>query len=248
MKFIQHYSGSAGNFYEIVSVSGKRLLIDPGIKWKKIQRALSYDLSKIEACLCDHEHSDHSISIKDVLRAGIDVYASEGTLEETGVFYQRRSRVVSDKSLVRLPSFEVFCFDVNHDAKEPLGFIVREKDTNEYLLFATDTSHIVQRFVYPFSIIAIECSYSKEILRDRVDRQDINEALAKRLLTSHMEKDTAKKYIQDFCDLSKCREIHLLHMSGDNLNKSETRKEFESEFFIKTIVAEIHGCLCTKVQ
>lgn len=245
MIFQQLHSSSKGNLYIVTATNGKRLMLECGVKWKRLQNALKYNLKGIEACFVTHEHADHSVAAKDVLKAGVEVCASRGTLEALGIELGRRVNTVADKTLLRYPTFEVFCFDVNHDAKEPLGYIVREKETNEYLLFVTDSSHIVQRFPYQFSIIAIECSYDKAILQDRVDRQDINESLAKRLLASHMEKETAKRYIQYFCDLSKCREVHLLHMSGDNLDKGKTRQEFESEFFIKTIIMGRHGCLFT---
>lgn len=241
MIFQQLHSSSSGSLYTVTATNGKRLLLECGVKWKRLQNTLKYDLSGFEACFITHEHKDHSAAIQDVLRAGIEVCASAGTLEALSAQPGRKVNVVADKTLLRYPTFEVFCFDVNHDSKKPLGYIVREKDTNEYLLFVTDTSHIIQRFVYPFSIIAIECSYDKEILQDRVDRQDINEALAKRLLMSHTEKQTAIKYLMESCDLSKCREIHLLHCSGDNLDKEQTRKEIESMTFIKTIIKG-HGC------
>ena len=73
-------------------------------------------------------------------------------------------------------------------------------------------------------------------MQDRVDRQDINETLAKRLLLSHMEKENTKRYLREFCDLSCCRQIHLLHCSRDNIDAEAVRKEFEDEFFIETII------------
>ncbi len=56
MIFRQHYSGSSGNLYEIVANSGARLLIEAGVTWKKLQKALDYNLSNIEACLISHGH------------------------------------------------------------------------------------------------------------------------------------------------------------------------------------------------
>ncbi|MCK5127221.1 MAG: hypothetical protein KAR42_13285, partial [candidate division Zixibacteria bacterium] len=103
-----------------------------------------------------------------------------------------------------------------------------------YMLFATDTAFIRQRFNTPFSIIAIECSYDKDVLQNRVESGDINETLAKRLLTSHMEKQVALKYLTDYCDLSKCREIHLLHLSRENIDKDKAKKDFERKLFIET--------------
>ena len=203
---------------------------------QKAQAALNYDLTNIVGALCSHEHADHSKAIRDVMKAGIDVYASEGTLSFLGWNLHRRAKTVEVSSPFRISEFEVMPFLINHDAAEPLGFVIRCDD--EYLLFATDTSHIKQRFNIKFNIIAIECSYNKEYLAKRVKEKTINEELAKRLLSSHMEEKEAMRYLAEFCDLSKCSEIHLLHMSADNINKDRIKTEFEKRFCIKTRIVE----------
>jgi len=239
MHFEQLYSSSSSNLHIVTANNGDRLMIECGTPWRKLQKALNYDLSGIEACLLSHSHADHSKAVKEVMRAGIDVYTSAGTKEACGIVENRRAKTIANKTLLRFKgSFGVLAFDTNHDAEQPLGFIIR--DGSEYLLFATDTSHIMQRFKVPFSIVSLECSYDKDILRERVETNDINESLAKRLLTSHQEKRVAMRYLKDFCDLTYCREIHLLHMSRDNIDIEKTRKEFEDEFFIPTKV--VHGC------
>jgi phosphoribosyl 1,2-cyclic phosphodiesterase len=239
MIFKAHYSSSSGNLYVVVAANGHRLLIECGVTWKKLQKALKYDLTNIEGCLLTHDHQDHAKAAEDVLQAGIDLYASEGTLLALGVEKHRRAHILRDKHLqdVSVP-FDVFPFAVHHDAKEPLGFIVHDRSSKpeENLLFVTDTSHITQRFGIAFDIIAISASYDKDVLSGRVERQEINETLAKRLLVSHTEWRVAKRYVKEFCNLSKCREIHLLHASADNLDKQAVRKDFEDSFFITTFI------------
>lgn len=236
MKLTQHYSSSSGNFYVVESSIGKRLLIECGIRWSRIQKALNFDLTHIECCLLSHSHKDHSHAIKEVMQAGIDIYSSEGTFESCGIHTHRKAHIVADKTLVRLPHFEILCFGVNHDANEPLGFIVRDLNSNEFLLFATDTSHIVQKFNLPFSIIAIECSFDKDLLRERVETGKINKELAKRLLSSHMEKSNTIKYISEHCNLTKCTQIHLLHLSSENIDAAKAKREVEEKFYIEVVI------------
>lgn len=205
-------------------------------------KKINHDLRGVEGCLLTHEHKDHSKSIDYILKAGIDVYASKGTLDFLGI-KNRRAKIVDNGCLIRLNGFQVYVFDTNHDAAEPLGCIVRAD--NEFLLFVTDTSHITQRFKYPFSIIAIECSYDKKILQHRVDTNDIHEEVAKRLLTSHLEKSETLRYLREFCDLSKCREINFLHCSGDNLDKRKTKEEFEKKLFIETKIVGMEANKCS---
>ncbi len=216
----------------VTTSSGIRLMIECGVRWAKLQKALKYNLRGFVGCLVSHEHKDHSRAVRDVMQAGIDVYASAGTLGALNYANERRAKVLLPDAGVTLgDSIRVFPFVTNHDAIEPFGFVIKADD--EYLLFATDTSHIRQRFLIPFSIIAIACSYDKDILQRQVDAGSINESVAKRLLTSHMEKRVAMRYLDTFCELSKCREIHLLHMSGDDINKAQTKKDFEEKFFIE---------------
>lgn len=244
MRFKQHFSGSKANMYEITANNGKRLLLECGVKWSVMMESLSYDLSNIEACLLSHEHKDHSKAVKDVIRAGINVYASWSTFDVLGLGNERRAMPLEgDRSIVVIADFWIRSFKINwenkppfHDAVDPLGFIV-ECD-GEYLFFATDAACVVSRFPYPFSIIAIECSYNGEYLAKRVQEKTINETLATRLLNSHFEEKDAMRYIDEFCDISKCREIHLLHMSADNINKERIKKEFEKAFFIETRIVE----------
>jgi len=235
MKLTQHYSSSRSNLYTVTADSGRRLLIECGVQWPKLQKALNYDLSGIEGCLLSHDHKDHSKAVVDVMRAGIDVYGSEETFFACGVIDNRRANAVIPKLLYEVGNgdFRFTAYASKHDAAGPLIYVVQ--CDGESLLFATDTSHIKQRFNYPFSIIAIECSYNINILQERVDAKTINETVAKRLLNSHMEKKTTMKYLSEFCDLSKCRQIHLLHLSGDNLDKKAAKKEFEKKFFVEVI-------------
>ena len=44
-------------------------------------------------------------------------------------------------------------------------------------------------------------------------------------------------YIEKFCDLSKCREINLLHCSGDNLDRQQVFDAFNERLFIEPRMA-----------
>lgn len=245
MKFTPHYSSSKGNFYEIVAANGSRLLIDPGVTWGKVQRALHYDLQGIEGCFVSHEHQDHCKAVQDVMRHAIDCYSSASTWEALDLAGARRAKIAENGVKVKLPSFHVLPFHVTHgDSPEPLGFVIREKATCEYLLFVTDYFCLKQEFDYhvrgertliPFSIIAIACNFDGYILRAGVDAGTIDEVVAKRLLNSHPSQESVKLYLNDHCNLDKCREIHLLHMSGSNISKQAARKYVAEGLFCKIL-------------
>lgn len=233
MNFEQYFSSSSGNLY-MLTANGQRLMIECGVPIRKLKKALDYDLSGIAGCLLTHNHHDHSKAIAGVMANAIDVYASKGTFEAVGVNGERRAKRIHPETLTEIGGFQVVAYPANHDAAEPLFFIIGH--SGEYMLFATDSSHLTQRFDMAFKIVAIECSYDEDVLRERVRVKDINEQVATRLLTSHMSKQNCIRYLDEYCDLSKCQQIHLLHCSGDNLDKRQAQREIKERFFIETVI------------
>jgi len=73
-------SGSSGNLYR-VDDGRTQVLLECGITFARIQKALSFKLSKIDGCLITHEHMDHAKAVKELLLRGTDCYMSKGTAE-----------------------------------------------------------------------------------------------------------------------------------------------------------------------
>ena len=71
-------TGSTGNCY-ILWHEGRALVLDAGVKAKRIVQAVGYDPSLIDACLITHEHGDHSLAVADLDTIGIPCYGTTGT-------------------------------------------------------------------------------------------------------------------------------------------------------------------------
>src|SRR5690606_13538662 len=105
------------------------------------------------------------MALNDVLRAGIDVYASKGTIESIGISHHRL-RPLEPRRAVRIGTWNVMPFETQHNAAEPFGFLMASK-TGEKVLFATDTYYIRYRF-RGLTHIMIECNYSRDVLDENV--------------------------------------------------------------------------------
>lgn len=204
MEFQSIASSSAGNAYS-VSDGQTMLLLECGLTYKKLQKLVGFELTKFSACLVSHCHSDHSKCVKELIQRGMVVYMSQGTaeaLETDGV------ELIEDRSQFNVGSFDIVPFTTFHDAKEPLGFLIKSRSDGDVLAFATDTVNL--RYKFPgLNILAIEANYDKNIL-ERCERMP--EKVRHRITNSHMEIDTLCDYLRSL-DLSQCREIHLLHLS-----------------------------------
>lgn len=77
-------SGSSGNCY-LVNINNTKILLECGLTFKKIQKDLGYRVSELDACLVTHEHMDHAKAVKDLMKAGINCYMTNGTAEALGV-------------------------------------------------------------------------------------------------------------------------------------------------------------------
>ena len=215
-------SSSKGNCY-ILRTKESTLILECGINYKEILNALKYDLSNVVGCLVTHEHLDHSKSMKDLMKSGIDVYASAGTFEANNIT-GHRVKLIEAKRSISVAGFSILPFDVQHDAKEPLGFLIYHPEFGK-LLFATDTYYIHYKFA-GLSHIMVECNYSAELLKDNLESGKLNPFMKKRLLASHFSLENVKKFLLAN-NLKNVESIMLMHLSDGNSNANNFKNEIE---------------------
>lgn len=215
-------SGSRGNCYHITDGSTP-LLLECGIPFREIQKGLHFRVSEVAGCLVSHEHKDHSKAVKDVVKAGIDCYMSQGTAGVLAVS-GHRINIIKAKQQFQLGSWAVLPFETQHDAAEPLGFLLANQ-YGEKLLYATDTYYIRYRF-RGLTHIAVECNYSMDILRANIEAGLVEPALKKRILKSHFSLEHVKEFLKAN-DLSQVKEIWLLHLSDRNSDAERFKREIQ---------------------
>lgn len=208
MEFNPIASSSAGNLYT-VSSGGTRLMLECGLRWRDLQKRLGYDVTSFDGCLVTHEHSDHSRSMRELISRGVKVYTSAGTANALDLGGQ--CEILRPKQRYRIGCIDVMPFSVFHDAAEPLGFLLRDKD--DLLLFATDTCSIPV-LVDGVTIAAIECNHAVDLFApDAADWE-------KRARRSHMSIDSFCDYL-DKLDRSRMKQIYLLHMSDRHAREDD---------------------------
>ena len=215
-------TGSTGNCYQITD-GHSSLLLEAGITFKQIQRALNFKTSNIAGVLVSHEHKDHSKAVKDVADRGLDVYMSTGTKGALGIEHHR-IRTLTNKQAIKVGTWTVLPFDLQHDAAEPFGFLIANQDDDK-LLFATDTYYIKYKFS-GLTHLMIECNYSQEILNENVESGRIPEFLMHRVMQSHFSLENLLVFLKAN-DLSKVQEIHLLHLSDSNSDETLFKQEVQ---------------------
>jgi len=211
-------SGSSGNLYRIDD-GNTALLLEAGIKLRDIRKGLDFKLSQIAGCLISHEHQDHCRAAVSMMKMGIDVYLSQGTLDALGLSGHRVNIVKAGKQF-SIGDWAALPFEIQHNANEPLGFLL---GSGEYkILYATDSAYLKYRF-NGLSHIAIECNYSERILsRNR----SIPSLLRQSIIRNHFSLENVKEFLKAN-DLSKVREIYLLHLSDANSDAEMFKREIQ---------------------
>lgn len=216
-------SGSSGNSYR-VSDGKTSLLLDAGIPLQKIQVAIHFKLSAIDGCLITHEHMDHYKAADDLMKRGILVCTSKGTADERNLG-GHNLKIVESLKQISIGTFRILPFDVQHDAAEPLGFLIESSHTGDKLLYFTDTYFLKYKFNGLTHIMG-ECNYDERTLHKNVRDKIITPDMMKRLVKSHMSFERFVSFLQSN-DLSKVRQIYLLHLSKDNSNADYYKKEIQ---------------------
>lgn len=194
-------SGSSGNCY-ILENDKEALVIEAGIPFKEVKRALDYNVRKIKAVIITHAHGDHHKYWHEYVVAGIPVFEP---YKNDGCIF----RISKD-------SFQIKAFELVHDVP-CYGFYIRHPEMGT-LVYASDTEYIRYRFK-DVNHILVECNYDKNFIQaDAVNRSHV--------LEGHMELQTTKEFVRvnNNPDL---RNVVLLHLSANNSYKEDFKRQIE---------------------
>lgn len=210
MRFQSLASSSTGNAY-LVGDGCTSILIECGLTHKKLQQLAGFQLTALDGCLVSHEHKDHSQCVEKIIRSGIPVYLSQGTARAMGLPEAVLDLATEMESGVQftIGSIDVLPFSTFHDAQEPLGFVMQSRVDGDIFAFATDTVNLPYNFL-GVNLLAVEANFQQDIL-DRCERMP--EKTRHRISNTHMEIDRLCQCLRRM-DLSRCREIYLLHLSA----------------------------------
>ena len=215
-------TGSKGNCY-ILENENEALIIECGVNVQSIKQALNFNVSKVCGCLVTNEHQDQAKSANELIKSGINVYASAGTFKALQI-ENHRAISMQNKVAFAIGNFTVMPFDVHHDAAEPFGFIIKHNECGN-VLFLTDTFYCAYTFNNIHNII-IEANYSKKIIDKKFGAESGKEFLRNRILKSHMSLENCLTTLSAN-DLSKVNNIVLIHLSDSNSNEIEFKEAVE---------------------
>ncbi|MGD9909193.1 MAG: MBL fold metallo-hydrolase [Candidatus Izemoplasmatales bacterium] len=168
-------SGSKGNS-TIIEIENQIIMIDAGISLKQVGLRLDFhqkELTHLDGVFITHEHADHVGGLASLYKKyQMPIFLSKGT-------YRNLARSIVDKidesafhfvqfeQSIPFTDFEVIPFMTYHDALEPTGYKVIEKEKS--LVYMTDTGYYPE---HGFDILRnahcyiIESNHEPDLLLD----------------------------------------------------------------------------------
>lgn len=223
-------SSSAGCCYELRSPGMRSLLIECGIPFGHIQRALDHKATRLAGCLVSHAHHDHSKGAFGLMRAGIVLAGSEETLDQIRTTDGERAlghhwaRVLHDGESLDLCGWIVRGFPCEHDCPGTLGFVISGEGAR--CLYLTDSAFCRYTFT-GLTHIFVECNHSQALMRENVATGRIGIERYKRTVSAHMSLERLLDMLAAN-DLSQVQEIHLLHLSDTNSDATGFCREIQA--------------------
>lgn len=230
MEILHSTTGSKGNFSCITD--GKTMIaIDCGIPLDKANKAIGYKLSKASAILVTHSHQDHTKYVKDFLNRCIPCYMSPQCKETLELDNYYTKKIEPLKTIV-VGSMAIVPFELphtNHDGTpcQNYGYLIYSAVTKERMLWCTDCHYIPHNFP-PCEYYCIECNYYD--VQDYSKLDDVNVSVERRRFRSHLSLANCIRFLKSQ-DLSKAKQIRLLHISSSTGNIANyLRAKVQEEF------------------
>ena len=221
LTFVSLASSSHGNAY-LVSDGETTILLECGLTHKELSKRLGYKLASIDACFVTHEHMDHAKAAKQLIKCGMQLYMSEGTARALEL---EDALLIEPYKPVSVGHLTVMAFPVWHDAKQPIGFLIDDKRTNERMLFSADT-RMLKYSAKKLDYIAVECNYEDALLGFSTR---LPESLKTRIRHTHFEIEDVIGWLHRQ-DLSRVKAVWLLHLSDSNSREAAWVERFQREF------------------
>lgn len=228
-------SDSNGNCY-VLQTDKEALIIEAGVRFPEVKKALKWQLSKVVGAVITHEHNDHAKYIRDFVSNGITVLALPSVFRAKGIDSLSFRKEIEPMHGYIVGGFRVFAMPVCHDVP-CVGFIIEHEDMGR-MLFVTDTMMLEYR-VPGLNHILLEANYAEDILDAKIEAGSVPLSMKPRLIHSHMEIETTKGILRAN-DLSGVNEIILIHLSNGNSDERRFVREVQ-ETSGKPVYAAVAG-------
>ena len=206
------HSGSDGNCVIVTDKEKNQLILDCGINYELILPHIN--LRGLNALLISHEHFDHSKSLKQFQRIGINTITWEN---------------VEDGKIINLEHWKILPMRLIHNV-ECFGFLIYNKLENKRIAYITDTTYIPK--LAKVDCLIIDTNYSHQKINEKLNNgENINKGYK-----NHLSVEDIAEYLKllDY----QIPYLVAYHISNSGLNDVEIIQNLLSSLVGELIISK----------
>ncbi|EMZ05520.1 beta-lactamase, partial [Staphylococcus aureus M1067] len=120
-------------------------------------------------------------------------------------FESHRLCTIKAKQELRIGTWSILPFDIEHDANEPVAFLL-QSTLGYKVLYVTDTKYLKYKF-NGITHMMLEVNYIYEQMQENIKNGSVHSTLANRIMESHFSLEHAIGMLKAN-DLTRLEEIH----------------------------------------
>jgi len=197
------------------------VLVDAGLSRREITKrlaAIGEDISRLDAVLVTHEHSDHTTGLPALAKAGggqLPVYLTHGTARylEWGESSPRLEMFQAGCGFT-IGDFDIASFTIPHDAADPVGYTLSADGIK--IGIATDLGYIpdsLRVHLRDTDLLLLEANHDLEMLRVGPYPWSVKQRVMSR--RGHLSNEVTCRFIENDLD-SRVSTLVLGHISEHN--------------------------------
>lgn len=213
-------SGSNGNSIYVES-KGTSILVDAGLSYKQLSLRMadaSIRPESISAILVTHDHTDHNSALPRFLKLfpELQIYANSGTADAIDRSLKAEGLpwyLFENGQSFELGPFEITPFTVEHDAVDPVAFVI--SDGEKRIAIATDlgkVTRVVRHHLSDLDAVVLEANYDFDMLMHSGRPQSLIQRIHSE--HGHLANDAAAELLVEIAS-PRMKYAFPAHLSGD---------------------------------
>lgn len=256
-------SGSGGNAL-LVEAAGARVLIDGGLRPRKLQSRLRQlhaglapqhrdggpeapGAAPADAVFLTHEHADHICGAEALAAHGLRLFATAGTARALPAAARANLSEVQAGQAVCFQSLRVHPVALPHDAAEPVAYVIASERARLGVL--TDCGHPSPAVIAALAgcdALVLEANHDQRLLRDGPYPPFLKQRIA--AATGHLSNDQSAELLRGVLSRGAAPALVIAaHLSRTNnrpaLVEAALRRALGSRQDVRLLVAPADGCL-----
>lgn len=207
-------TGSKGNCL-IIEHNGKHLLLDVGLPYKEILKALNFNLKDCVGVCVSHAHfADHTKSLNNFINKAIPCYGNKDVCDK----YAGCELL---PKILWLDGFKIQNFDLDHNV--PNTAFVVDLDNGIRVLYITDAKSVCKR-VKNVNFAIVESNYDNNTLIDNM----VNNESSRSHPEHHLSLEGCIEYLKEIYSPS-LQGVLLWHLSETNIDAEKALARVKEE-------------------